>query len=126
MWPSTPKNSTATGWSRSSTSLAPRSTVVGSVMSASRWRVVPSGVPASSARAWVSTSGSLSTYTTRAPGAAARATSWVLSAVGSPDPVSTNWRTPPVVRHRREQHLAAGGTVGPAPEEDEARDATRS
>jgi hypothetical protein len=37
---------------------------------------------------------SLSTYTIRASGATRWATWWVLSAVGSPVPMSRNWRMP--------------------------------
>jgi hypothetical protein len=54
----------------------------------------PSGVPAISARAWASTIGSLSTYSTRDSGAVSWATSWTLPAVGMPVPMSRNWRMP--------------------------------
>ena len=55
---------------------------------------MPSGRPTSRARAWASTIGSLSTYTTRLAGAMDWATSWVLLALGMPVPMSRNWRTP--------------------------------
>ncbi len=51
-------------------------------------------MPAISARAWVSTIGSLSTYTTLACGSACWAISWVLPAVGMPVPMSRNWSMP--------------------------------
>src|SRR5215831_19060338 len=46
------------------------------------------------ALACASTSGSLSTYTIRDSGATCCATSCVFSAVGSPVPMSRNWRMP--------------------------------
>ena len=57
----------------------------------------------SSARAWLSTIGSLSTYTTRASGSTDWATWCVLSAVGMPVPMSRNWRTPACAMYRTER-----------------------
>ena len=56
--------------------------------------VAPASWLVSRARAWARTIGSLSTYTTRASGAASWATSWTLGLVGMPVPMSRNWRTP--------------------------------
>jgi hypothetical protein len=56
--------------------------------------VAPSGELVSSARAWTSTMGSLSTYTMRDSGAMPCATWCVLLAVGMPVPMSRNWRMP--------------------------------
>ena len=53
------------------------------------------GLPfATSAWRWDTATGSLSTYATRACGATAWAVSWVLGAVGRPQPRSMNWPTP--------------------------------
>lgn len=54
----------------------------------------PSGELDISARAWVSTIGSLSTYTTRDSGATAWASSCTFGEVGMPVPMSRNCRTP--------------------------------
>ena len=54
----------------------------------------PSAVPAISARAWASTIGSLSTYSTRDSGSISWATSWTFPALGMPVPMSRNCRTP--------------------------------
>jgi hypothetical protein len=54
----------------------------------------PMSGPVTRARAWASTIGSLSTYSTRDSGATAWATSWTLPALGMPVPMSRNWRIP--------------------------------
>ncbi len=59
-------------------------------------------VPFSNCSDCARTIGSLSTYTTRQFVLTDRTTSWVLPTVGSPEPMSTNWRTP-----RPAIHLAA-------------------
>jgi hypothetical protein len=70
------------------------STAAGSRMSASMYDTLPSAVPATIPSDSASTSGSLSTYTTRAPGAAACAISWMFGEVGMPVPMSRNCRIP--------------------------------
>jgi len=82
----------ATGRPKSSALAAASRIVCGSRTSASMYVQAPSDALVSSARACTSTSGSLSTYTIRDSGAIRWATSWVLSAVGSPVPTSRNWR----------------------------------
>ncbi len=54
----------------------------------------------SSAAAQAATSGSMSTYTTRAVGSTSRTTSCVLPTVGSPEPRSMNWPMPWLAIHR--------------------------
>ncbi|CAM5238093.1 hypothetical protein SFUMM280S_00248 [Streptomyces fumanus] len=86
----------ATGSPRSRVSRssgAPRM-LAGSRKSASMYAVLPSGVLDSSPWERVSTIGSLSTYTTRAPGATDCAISCRLGEVGMPVPMSRNWRIP--------------------------------
>jgi hypothetical protein len=61
----------------------------------------PRGLLVSRARAWASTIGSLSTYTTRDSGAARWATWCVLFAEGSPVPISRNYRIPASVTRKR-------------------------
>ena len=56
--------------------------------------------PPSSAVPCASTIGSLSTYTTRAPGVICCTRSCVLPWVGSPAPMSMNWRIPWSAIHR--------------------------
>ena len=87
---------TPIGWLKSSRLPAPTRTVstsqdVGVEVGGGAFRLL-----VSRARAWASTIGSLSTYTTRAVGAAAWATSCVLFADGRPVPMSRNWRMPSV------------------------------
>ena len=80
---------------------------------------VPS--PVFSARAWASTIGSLSTYTTRASGVISRETWCTLPRVGSPVPRSRNWRMPASPARNRTARprnarlaLAMSGTWGAA------------
>jgi hypothetical protein len=85
---------TATGRAGSMTALSSgcASTAAGSRRSAPA-AVTPSPV-ASSARAWDSTTGSMSTYATRAAGRTARAAWWTAGEAGSPAPRSMNWPVP--------------------------------
>ena len=91
---------TATGCPKSSTSAAPSRIVPVLRRSASMYSVAPSGLLVSRARAWLSTIGSLSTYTTRDCGAARCATWWVLFAERSPVPMSRNCLTPASVTRK--------------------------
>ena len=73
--------------------------IAGLLRIVSGWRTsavttVVAASPASWARPWVSTIGSLSTYATRALGLSSWAISWVLRAVGRPEPRSRNWSMP--------------------------------
>src|SRR5690606_12791970 len=90
----TPMSISATGRRRSKNPLACSRIRVGWRRSASRYWHSPSGVEVSRARACVRTSGSLSTYMMRAAGLMRCATSWVLSPVGRPVPMSRNWSMP--------------------------------
>jgi hypothetical protein len=88
-------NITAIGWAKFRKLRASATMRSGSPMSASMYPVTPSGVVlVSNARAWVSTSGSLSTETILDWGATLWATSCVFSMVGRPVPMSRNWRMP--------------------------------
>ena len=86
--------STATGRLKSRVRDASSTTAVTSRASPLMNAVQPSGVLVSRARAWARTIGSLSTYTMRASGVTACATSCVFSMAGSPVPMSRNCRTP--------------------------------
>ena len=77
MWPRMPSSRTATGWVKSSVLAAPVKMLgVAQVGVQVGGRALGGAV--SCARAWVSTTGSLSTYTIRESGAARCATWWVL------------------------------------------------
>ena len=89
-----PSSISAVGWLKSRVLAAASTIAAESLMSPSTYWVEPSGPLASSARAWVSTIGSLSTYTIRESGATAWATSWVLFADGMPVPMSRNCLIP--------------------------------
>ena len=88
------KNSTATGSAKSISSRSAGSARIMSGSSRSRPITAALGTPCSMLRACASTTGSLSTYTTRACGQVSSATSCVLPTVGSPAPMSMICRIP--------------------------------
>jgi hypothetical protein len=92
----TPTRTRPTGRSRSRVAATAGSARIASGSRRSAWMNAtrPPGAPAIRARAWTSTIGSLSTYSTRDDGAISWATSWTLPALGMPVPMSRNCRIP--------------------------------
>lgn len=86
--------STATGRSKSISPRTPGSERISSGLRQSPSTIATRFGSASSALPCVATTGSLSTYTTRASGAWRSATSCTFSCAGRPEPRSRNWVTP--------------------------------
>ena len=110
-----------TGWLKSSRPVIAgcASSSPGDRTSASTTTVESS--PVSSARPWAKTLGSLSTYTTRAPGVTRCAIWWVFCAVGRPEPRSRNCETPWPAMYVTARPSAARLSRAPLPPSDMAR-----